>query len=153
MRTWIAVLAMACLTSACGMSSGPIRVAQGVATSAKSGVSSSRVTEVGNPYGAGLLTFNQGTPNPTIWLNVKYSDKVRYFSPFDREVNAYARVIIRGQQPQELHLSDVAQRSGENIRIQGVSKESDILAVELAFHVGGKWDSNNGRNYTIDLHR
>jgi hypothetical protein len=152
-RTWIAVLAMACLTSACGMSSGPIRVAQSVATAAKSGVSSSRVTQVGNPYGAGLLTFDRGTANPTIWLNVRYSDKVGFFSRFNREVNAYARVIIRGQQPQELHLSDVAKSSGENIRIQGVSKESDILAVELAFHVGGKWDSNNGRNYTIDLHR
>lgn len=112
-------------------------------------------TGVGNHFN--VRVYRHNADDSTVKVDVTYEDRVAYFSSLGPalEIGAYAEVLMangdrRTYRKLRLHKPSLGTpiRTGR-ITLGGVTKVEDVRSVEVAFHYGGMWDSNQGKNYVV----
>jgi hypothetical protein len=112
-------------------------------------------TGVGNHFKVRVYRYN--ADDSTVKVDVTYEDRTSYFSRLGPalEIGGFAEVRMVNGDRRTFSKFSLHQPSGGtpirngSVTLGGVSKVEDVRSVEVAFHYGGMWDSNHGKNYVV----
>ncbi|MEB3223117.1 MAG: hypothetical protein VKS61_13660 [Candidatus Sericytochromatia bacterium] len=112
-------------------------------------------TEVGNQFR--VRVYRDSADDTKVRLDVTYEDRATYFTRLGPalELGAWAEVILASGRKQEFPKLVLQRVFGGttmhkgSFHVAGVSPSDEVRSVALAFHYGGLWDSNDGKNYVV----